>query len=315
MEPLRRAIVVRVESHETARPGDVLLVAYMKHARWVSSLIQRISGSWYSHAMVALGEGRYAEARPARGANIVIHESEDALSAILHDDTLYDLYRAETPPDPERLWSVVEDYRTRAVEPATTRTTKCGTLSKSPGVIFSDGNLLALLVLRAIQQAEWPLAFARVRRARDAILVTAEDGEGRMLCSGFVHGVLDGAGARPAAPPPDETFINLRDFPTDEPVTLGGSTIFEWVLDKVTAGLDFDWRSIQTCKDVLHLWKCHFDRGTPVPDPLHVANFVTPGDLARSPSLQKVATRQRLLNGEDSGWGPPLRLKDFGTAQ
>jgi len=305
-----------MEPERRARPGDVLLVAYMKHARWVSRLIQKVSGSWYSHAMVALGDGRYAEARPARGGNVVIHESDDELSSIIHDDALYDLYRSDVEIEADRLSSVVESYRERAIEPPAAHMTVCGRISKSPGVIFSDGNLLALCALRFCQRGkEWLLAFERGRRAHNAMIVTAEDGEGRLLCSSFVHRVLDATGARPAAPSPEEAFIDLSGFPTDEPVTLGGAAIFEWLLDELTAGLDFNWRSVQTCTDVLHLMRCHYERATPVPTPLHVANFVTPGDLAKSPSLRKVASRFRLPNGEDSGWGRPLTLKEYGTVR
>lgn len=301
-------------SEYTARPGDVLLVAYLRHPRWVSSIIQKVSRSWYSHAMIALGAGRYAHARPARGGNVLVLEGEDALASVMHDDAVYDLYRGDIEPDPARLAATVEHFQAQSAGPPLEQVSLCGRISLHPGMIFSDGNLLALLLLRWCQQWDRFRRTAIGKRTEHALVNAADDGEGRLLCSSFVHRVLDGAGARPTAPPLDKTLIDLADFPTDEPALLGGAAMVDWLLDQFTAELDFDWRTIQTCRDVVHVILCHWNRRTPVPDPLRVANFLTPGDLAKSPSLRKVATRYRLPNGEDSGWGRPLPLREFGTS-
>ena len=141
--------------------------------------------------------------------------------------------------------------------------------------------------------------------------MAAEDGEGRLLCSGFVHRVLDLAGARPATPLPGAAFLDLSDFPTDdeEATWLGPPFLADWLMKKLKKLVDFDKMAVRTCEEVVHVVRCHLERGTPVPEPLHRANFATPSDLALSPSLHRMASRHRLVNGQDVGWAEPLDLE------
>jgi hypothetical protein len=264
--------------------------------------------------MIALGGGRYAHARPGPGGNIVIVGSDKELATLIHGGSIYDLFRPEVRPPVDRLLAVVDEFRARSMEPPSANLSACGRISRYPGVIYSDGNLLALALLRACQTCPLLLGAASGQRLRDAVLVAAEDGEGRVLCSGFVHRVLDAAGARPVAPPFSKAFIDLSDFPTDEPQleVLGSPFLFDWLLKKLVHILDLDQQTLRTCETVLHVISCHWDRRTPVPVPLHMANFLTPGDLAFSPSLHKVASRYRLPNGGDAGWKEGLPLPPFG---
>jgi hypothetical protein len=238
------------------------------------------------------------------------------LASMIHFRTIYDLYRGEPAPDAGRLLAVVDDFRARSAAPPVPRERPCGGINKVPGVLFSDGNLLALAALRGCQLSPGLLRTDAGRRLRDAILVAVEDDEGRLMCSGFVHRVLDASGTRPAAPANGLAFIDLSDFPTDEPelVHLGRALLREWLLDKLTAGLDVDHQSMQTCLDIVHVILCHWERRTPVPAPLHRANFLTPGDLALSPSLRRVASRYRLPTAADSGWTDPLPMPLFGSS-
>ncbi len=294
-----------------AEPGDIVLVARLKGAAWVSKAIQRYTGSWYSHALVALGDGRYAHAIPAPGGSVVVLD-EAQLSRLITSGPVYDLFRPAAPPDPGRLEAAVAELHARARADAPKRESPCGFISALPAAVFSDGNLVALGALKFFENHPNALRLPYARRLRNALLVAAEDGEGRLLCSGFVHRVLDLAGARPAAPPPGAAFLDLTDFPTDELPMLGPPAVYEWLRRKLWETLDFDPLALRTCEEVAHVVACHFGRQTPVPEPLHRANFTTPGDLGLSPSLRKVASRFRLPNLADTGWSDPLALPPIG---
>lgn len=296
----------------TAEAGDVVLVARLGGSRWVSRAIQRVTRSWYSHSLISLGGERFAHALPKRGGTITVLESDDDLARGIVDDVLYDLYRPEVAPSPDRLVEAVEHYRARAAE-WTVNESPCGRLAEAPGVLFSDGALLVLATLGWLDRwPEWLRARPRYQRLRDALLVTANDKDGRLFCSEFVHRVLDAAGARPVAPPKNRAFIDLGDLPTDEPApVLGDDYLFEWLQERLMACFDFDHRSVQTCSEVIHTTRCHYERRTPVPR-LDMGNFLTPSDLANSPSLRKIASRYLLINGDDTGWTDPLALPAYG---
>ena len=259
---------------------------------------------------VSLGDGRYAHAYPAPGGSVVIVESEAELGHLIGRGTMYDLYRPDVAPDADQLRDAVSVLRARATEVPSVRTSPCGRISKFPGVIFSDGTLLALAILKGFERNPDLLDIDDLLWIRNAVLVTAENGEGRLFCSGFVHRVLDAAGSRPKAPAPGESFLDLRAFLTDEPeyAALGVPDLATWILGRLMKTFDMDELTLRTCREVAHVIGCHFDLRTPPPDLLHVANFVTPGDLASSPSMHKIATRFHLPNGADSGWSQPLEL-------
>lgn len=289
-------------------------MARVKGARWVSRRIQRITGSWYSHAMIALGDGRYAHAVPKRGGTIELLEGEEEMGTEILDRAMHDLYRPKTAPDPDLLMAAVEDFRILAEEFRPVQTHPCGGVKETPGMLFSDGSLLVLALLKGLESDRltdrwW---FPRRERLRNALLVTANDSDSRLFCSEFVHRVLDRAGARPAAPPRGQAFIDLGDLPTDEPKleTMGADYLFEWIRDRLWALFDFDQRSLVTCSEVVDAWRCHYERRTPVPV-LELGNFLTPSDLSVSPSLRKISSRYRLVNGADSGWVDPLPLPPF----
>lgn len=289
----------------------MVIVARLGGSRWVSRAIQRVTRSWYSHSLIALGGGRFAHAVPKRGGTITVLETDADLARWIVDDVMYDLYRPEVAPSPERLVEAVEHYRLRAAEWAV-KENPCGRVAESPGVLFSDGALLVLATLGWLDRwPAWLRAVSTYRRLRSALLVTANDKDGRLFCSEFVHRVLDVAGARPLAPPRDRAFIDLGDLPTDEPApVLGDDYLFEWLQERLMACFDFDHRSLQTCSEVIHTLKCHYVRRTPVPR-LEMGNFLTPSDLANSPSLRKIASRYLLINGDDTGWAAPLPLPAF----
>lgn len=297
----------------TPEPGDVVLVARLREASWISRAIQRTTGSWYSHALIHLGQDRYAHALPKRGGSITVMETDAELAGNIVDYVLYDLFRPASAPSPEDLLSAVEHYQARAAEWLVTHINPCGRVAESPGMIFSDGSLLVLSLIRWVDDLPPPVRrLRRMRLLRDALLVTANDKDGRLFCSEFVHRVLDAAGARPKPPPAGKAFIDLGDLPTDEPAleVLGVDDLFDWLHERLWACFDFDQRSLQTCGEVLHTIKCHYQLQTPVPT-LEMGNFLTPNDLALSPSLHKIASRYRLINGDDTGWTDPLPLPPF----
>lgn len=297
----------------TPEPGDVVLVARLKEAAWVSRAIQRITRSWYSHALLCLGDDRFAHAVPKRGGSITVIESDEELASEIVDYVLYDLFRPTTRASAGQLHDAVEHYRARAAEWTVAHIGPCGRIAESPGMLFSDGSLLVLGLIRWVDDLP-PLVHRLpwTGRLRNALLVTANDKDGRLFCSEFVHRVLDVAGARPKPPPPGQAFIDLGHLPTDEPdlEVLGVDHLFDWLHEQLWACFDFDERSVQTCAEVIHTVKCHFQLQTPVPK-LEMGNFMTPNDMALSPSLRRIASRYRLVNGDDTGWTDALPLPPF----
>jgi hypothetical protein len=289
--------------------GDVLLVARIREASWVSHVIQKFTASWYSHALVALGDGRFAHAFPGKDKAVEILGSDQSLRRLITWGSVYDLYRPDRSVDSPALWDSVNMFDSESLRFRQVRTNPCERISREFGYIFSDGDLLALLFLRLCQRSRFAEG-AFCRRLIESIVTAVEDAQGRLFCSGFVHRALDAAGARPIAPPAADAFVDLSDFKTDEPMlaTMGPARLYEWLVQKLFELTDLDPNSLPTCVQVAAAVTCHMLRGTPVPEPLHMANFMTPADLGISPSLTKIASRYRRPNGDVTPWEEALRL-------
>lgn len=294
--------------------GDVLLVARLRQAGWVSRLIQKYTVSWYSHALVALGDGRFAHAVPGKDEAVRIVASDTELKQLIKWGSVYDLYRPDRPPQTAALLESVAHFQSKDFRAREVRTNPCERISSQPGYIFSDGDLLALLLLRLCQKSSLADESA-TRRLINAIVAAVEDAQGRLFCSGFVHRVLEAGGSRPVAGPPSSAFVDLSDFITDEPVlrTMGPSALFDRLVEMLQGMTDMNPHSLPTCREVAAAVLCHHGRETPVPEPLHMANFFTPSDLGISPSLTKIASRYRRPNGEVTPWKEGLTFPPPGV--
>lgn len=301
--------------HE-AEAGDVVLVARTYDARLVSRGIRKLTGSWYTHAMVALGQGRYAHSIPGE-ASVVLVENETQMSRLMSTGAVHDLFRPQEPADSLELEKTVRALhaKSQAIR-APGESWPCAHPPDDAAAYYSDGHIVALALLRLFQQTPELLTRPGAMNLHDALIVTAEDADGHLSCSSFVHRVLDESGARPKAPPSGQAFIDLSDFPTDEPVVRGlfPGPAKGWLLKKMKELVDADKQSVDSCKRVLATVECHLWNATPVPDRLRVGNFVTPSDLSLSPSFERLASRYRLPNGEETGWVDPLALPPFGAA-
>ncbi len=294
----------------TTKPqtGDVLLFAIMKKASPISDAIQQITGSWYSHAIVVLEEGRYAHSVPGKSGAVAFIEGDAALEELVKSGTFVDLYRPLQPPDPAMLLAAVEDFDLRAREDSQDHDWPCGKINRHPSVFYSDGNLLALTIARVAQKDPELKNTNRGRRLFNAAVVAAEDGDDRRIfCSSFVHRVLDKAGTYLQPPNPDLSFLNRSAFVTDSTAYrgLGPSFLTDWLnrwLEKALGLVDLDPQSLKTVSQVLGSINCHYNNRTPLPEPLHWANFVTPADLGESESLRRIARRSRLPNGRLEPW-------------
>ena len=290
------------------QPGDVILFARVRDGKFASRLIQRATGSWYTHSIVALGDDRYAHAIPRKIGSVEIIEGDKALAELIETGTSADLFRPKEPPDLGNLNKSVQDFFDRSRVPSVRTEWPCKRINKYPSVFFSDGNLLALFIAREFQKEKSLLKTVDGKRLRNAAIVAAEDGESRQIfCSSFVHRVLAQAGCYLAPPPPGESYVDLTGFATDVPVyePLGPSWPIEWLTNRIRNALEFvdvDVQTFTTIDDVLRSIKCHYKNETPVPEVLHWANFLTPSDLAESSSLECVASRRRQRSGKLPGW-------------
>lgn len=292
--------------------GDVVLVAKVVGTPWVSSMIQRHTRSWYAHVLLALGRNRFVHAVPGPQGAIVYLEGGDGLAAYADTGAVYDLYRPKNAPDESVLLACISDLHSLATQDPQTIKLSSGFVTVRRDVVFSDGTILALTFLHKLQQ--WPNLFESDRAVilRNAVVLSIEDYEGRLFCSSFVHRVLDAAGSRPAAPPVDESFIDLSGFPTDEKPTRGPTSQLEnWLKRTLWSLTGFDPDSITTVREVAAGVRTHYDKGAEIVDKLHVANFVTPADLAKSPSLERIASCFRSPVGNLTPWLRPERMPPY----
>lgn len=287
------------------RTGDVILLERLGGTNQpLSEFIQRITGSDFSHSIVALGDGCYADATAVPGGKSDIEKYRgDVLAAILANAVRMELFRPPTGfpvADAKRLDAAVTSFIRRATPPPL--------LNVPPDVMFSMGAGLTLAALRALQQVlRLPVLWRRDEavKVETAMFWALENGDRRLYCSEFVHVVLDEAGQRPTLP--EEPVINPFRFPTDEPP---GESLRSW-LDVVgdffrrvgawmRERLELDEQLWPTITEEWERIRCAYYEGL-TPERLTIANFFTPADFERSPSLERIASRRR-RDGVDTGW-------------
>ncbi|MGI8685754.1 MAG: hypothetical protein ACR2MO_11830 [Acidimicrobiales bacterium] len=275
--------------------GDVILVEQEGGLEDpVSELIQRVTGSPYSHTVVVIGQGRFADANPApEGGNDIRQFDQDVLESLLGEVKSMSLFcPLIRSADPGKLATAVAQRWRRGNEPGPGR------------VVFSDGALAGLGVLRILQVLpEAVRQRDRCERLRAAAFWALEDGDPRLFCSEFVHRVLTDAGQRPTLPV--HPIISTAGFPTDEPVhSLMGwmERVEAWLRSRwkeLIGKLAFDDDSFETFEKVWRsIQDAYENRRTPAR--LEIANFFTPADFASSPSFELTASR----TARDAAWVP-----------
>ncbi|MGQ0679746.1 MAG: hypothetical protein ACT4OM_08860 [Actinomycetota bacterium] len=276
----------------TAQAGDVLLVARTINPPLISRVIQQGIRSWYSHAMIALGNGRYAHARAALGRPAVeILGSDQELGDYLETGMIVDLFRPEPEPDSRKLSELVECYHRRAA------------LDRPHRMPFSDLNLFYIGVILLTQR--YGLAKDRWgEQLRTRLIAAAGDGDEKMICSEFVHRCLDYSSSRPVTPPPQHVAVVLEGFLTDEPEASRGA--LEEMIEAIpeVAVNCAEWEELDEIDRALA------ELEVPV-QVVQLADFFTPLDLALSPSLSKIASRFIRRDGSDSYWVAPRELPAF----
>ncbi len=280
------------------RAGDVVLLAHGDDkSDPVSLLIQKVTGSPYSHTILCLGDGQYADASPApNGAADLSCFDEERLIAGLDSKAWFLLLRPSQP--------AVADTLREAVDVLIDRANATG-----DPIIFSDGALAGLgtLVvlgnglLRSLDEVRGHGAASdNVERLRAAIFYALEDGDRRLFCSEFVYRALTAAGARPSLPA--QPIVNMRGFPLDDPehALIGWlesvrlwlqsrwSDIEDWLLRRMS--LDRD--SLKTFDEVWDTIQLAYEEKRS-PKQLTVANFFTPADFKSSSTFDELATKRK----------------------
>lgn len=182
---------------EEPQAGDVILVARVGNSKLVSRIIRRSTDCWYSHALIALGEGRFMHSTPDRMGAAAYINGEDEFREVVGRGNVCDLFRPQTAPDAHALRSYAESLNRQSdhAVPAQLR------------VVYSDGILMALALLRWIQRRPRLLATRRGSRLHEALLVATGTARNRVFCSSLVHELLEAAGSPVAAPPFPHAFV------------------------------------------------------------------------------------------------------------
>lgn len=262
-------------------PGDVILLVPPHDQPYVVSRgIAFFTRSKYSHVVLALGDGRYADANPCDDeASDICRFDQAELDRALHDRSA-SLYRwVGGPFDPDALSAQVDRHLAEAVGP-------------TRRIRFSDGALVTLWLLRSL--ARLPLGLRRrlrTDRLRDAALwVTEEQGDARLLCSEFIYRVLRGVGREPAAGP--EPVVSVANFPLvarldRSPAPAQVDAVDSWLLYRMGLPAGRVITITENLRALAQAWRL---RRTPTGiDP---ANYWTPQDFALSPSFALVADTQ-----------------------
>ncbi|MDQ1373091.1 MAG: hypothetical protein QOJ09_429 [Actinomycetota bacterium] len=272
-----------------AQTGDVLLLVQGGVLEDpVSAMIRQITGSPYSHSIVALGDGQYAHATPGPKTDVAVFD-EATLAKYLQNVERVDLFKPVGPrPDGGQLLAAVEKLK---------QADKAHGSADPTGAVFSDGALVGLAVLRILQ--DLPELTPGRERLKNATFFALNDTDDRLFCSEFVFRALDMAGTRPVLGP--HPVISTEEFPTDDPHP--GLVGFREKVEGWLRRFGFDKDSAMTVREVWNAIWAAYERSQ-VPQKIIRANFVAPGDLAQSPSFggAPVASRTK----DSNGWVAPI---------
>ncbi len=280
----------------TARTGDVLLVERPDdRAHRVSKWIRDATRSPYSHTIVVLEDGSYAQATAGQdGASDVQMLTQKDLERLIECVVRIDLFRPkdEFPlADKALLTSEVERlFRLSQLQPG-----------GSPDVMFSMGAAASMAALQAVQARLEDKTLEKdvrvdLERWQDAFFWALENGPSRLVCSEFAHVVLDIAGERPRLPA--KPALRTENWPTDEPglTVLGLSHWFHEVGRKIGQRIGeqifTDGDALRTLGEEWDRVKCAYDQGLR-PQRLTIANFFTPADFSWSPTFLRTARRTK----------------------
>lgn len=261
------------------KAGDVMLLESstpFKQDPW-PCLIKRLTKSKFSHSIVVLGQDRFADANPAAKDKGDIQQwGAERLAVTLQKSVGLTLLRPTGQvADEQLLDAAFERLRKKA---------------DHQDVVFSDGAVFALALLRGLQTAPaWMRELGEVRRLRLATLWVMEThGESRLFCSEFVYRALTEAGQQPALP--DHPVVPVDDFPTEGLAETSDDEFLRLVHAWLMKWLNLDEDSIRTIQET---WDGIRDayKGHRKPNRIDVGNYFTPQDFAMSGSLRCIATR------------------------
>lgn len=267
--------------HIEPEPGDVLLVEPDPDTiDSISRTIQIMTKSRFSHGIVALSQGSFAEANIAEpGKPDVRRLSRDDIMTRINEKDTFHLYRPDRPVDAARLEKEVKKLEDRA-------------MGKTPDVIFADGAALSIALLRALHYLRgwWDVRGWRRQLRRAALYVNEQHGDRRLFCTEFAFRVLEGAGCTPQIS--STPIVPVDDFPRalvewQEDQWLGA--VWRWLADWLKLDDDSKKDIEQTQQEISKAFAARL-----APRTVHPANYFTPQDFALSPSFHcKV-----------SGWQP-----------